>query len=83
MPRKVWKPIIDGKQYTIEVRASGLTGSGELLVDDRIIDTWAASWTGGGTRHFEVAGKPAMLKATAFSYDLIIDGQKRNSVTIP
>jgi len=76
MSRKVWKPIIDGQTHTIEVNASGWSGSGELLVDGKIIDAWAASWTGGGTRHFEVAGKSAILKSTAFSYDLIIDGQK-------
>jgi hypothetical protein len=76
MPRRVWKPIIDGQAYTVEVKASGLSGSGELCVDGKIIDAWAASWTGGGTRHFEVADKPAILKSTAFSYDLIIDGQK-------
>ena len=76
MPRKVWKPVIDGQTHTIEVKASGLSGSGELFVDGKIIDAWAASWTGGGTRHFEVAGKSAILKSTAFSYDLIIDGQK-------
>ena len=76
MPRKVWKPIIDGKEHVIEVKASGLTGSGELCVDGKIIDSWAVSWTSGGTRHFEVASKPAILKSTAFSYDLIIDGQK-------
>ena len=76
MPRKVWELIIDGEEHTIEVKASGLSGSGELCVDGKIIDAWAASLTGGGTRHFEVAGKPAILNSTAFSYDLIIDGQK-------
>jgi len=76
MSRKVWKPTVDGKEYTIEVKASSLLGSGELCVDGRIVDTWAASWTGGGTRHFEVGGKPGILKSTAFSYELIIDGQK-------
>jgi hypothetical protein len=76
MPRKVWKPIIDGQEHTIEVKASGLTGSGELFIDSKIIDAWSASLTSGGTRHFEIAGKPAVLKATTFSYDLIIDGEK-------
>jgi len=76
MPRKVWKPIIDGKEHTIEVKASGITGSGELFVNGKITDTWAASLTGGSTRHFEVASKPAMLKSTFLSYDLIIDGKK-------
>jgi len=76
MARKVWKPVIDGQAHTIEVKASGWSGSGELLVDGKIVDAWAPSWTSGGTRHFEVAGKPAILKATLFSYDLIINGQK-------
>jgi hypothetical protein len=76
MPRKVWKPIIDGQGHIIEVKASGLSGSGDLIVDDKVVDTWAPSWTSGGTRHFEVAGKPAILKATLFSYELIIDGKK-------
>ena len=75
MARKVWKPVIEGKPHVIEVKWS-MFGSGELLVDDRITDAWSVSLTGGGTRHFEVAGKPAMLVSTAFSYDLIIDGQK-------
>ena len=75
MPRKVWKPVIEGKPHVIEVKY-GMVGNGELLVDGRITDAWAASWSGGGTRHFEVAGKPAMLVSTTFSYDLIIDGQK-------
>ena len=76
MPRKIWKPIIDGKEHTIEVKASGWSGSGELLVDGKIVDAWSPSLTSGGTRRFEVAGKPVILKSTAFSYDLIIDGQK-------
>jgi len=76
MARKVWKPVIGGQAYTIEVKASGWSGSGELLVDGKIVDAWAPSWTSGGTRHFEVAGKPAILKATLFSHDLIINGQK-------
>jgi len=76
MARKVWKPIIDGQAHTIEVKSSGLSGSGDLLVDGKVVDAWAPSWTSGGTRHFEIAGKPAILKATLFSYDLIIDGKK-------
>jgi len=76
MPRKIWKPIIDGQEHTIEAKASGLSGSGELYVDGKIVDAWGLSWTGGGTRHFEVAGKPAILKSTSFSWALIIDGQK-------
>jgi len=76
MPRKFWKPIIDGQTHTIEVKASGWTGSGELLVNGKIVDAWSTSWVSGGTRYFEIAGKPAILKATLFSYDLIIDGKK-------
>ena len=74
--RKAWKPIIDDKAHTVEVKASGLSGSGELLVDDKIVDAWGPSFTGGGARQFEVAGKPAILISTLLSYDLIIDGQK-------
>ncbi len=76
MAKKVWKPMIEGKPHLIEVKFNKLIGSGELLVDGRITDAWSVSLTGGGTRHFEVAGKPSMLVSTAFSYDLIIDGQK-------
>jgi hypothetical protein len=76
MAKKVWKPVIEGKPHIIEVKWNIWSSSGELLVDGRITDAWSASLTGGGTRHFEVAGKPAMLVSTAFSYKLIIDGQK-------
>jgi len=34
MPRKVWKPIIEGQEHKIEVKASGLSGSGNLIVDE-------------------------------------------------
>jgi hypothetical protein len=78
MARKVWKPVINGKAHTIEVKLSAWSGSGELLVDGKIIDSWAGSWSGSGTRHFQVAGKSATLKATAFSYNLLIEGQKVN-----
>jgi hypothetical protein len=95
MSRKVWETTIDDKAYIIEVESSMLSGSGELLINGRIVDAWGpsltsdsarrvevtgkpaiTSWTGGGTKHFEVAGKPATLKSTLFSYHLIIDGQK-------
>lgn len=74
--KKIWKPIIDDKEHTVEVKVSILSGSGELLVNGKIVDTWSPSWIGGGARQFEVAGKLAILKSTVFSYDLIIDGQK-------
>jgi hypothetical protein len=60
MSRKVWKPTIDGKAYIIEVESSRLSGSGELLIDGRIVDAWDPSWTTGGARRFEVAGKPTI-----------------------
>lgn len=74
--KKVWKPIINDKAHTVEVKANGLSGSGELLVNGKIVDAWGPSWASGGARQFEVEGKPAILKSTLFSYDLIIDGQK-------
>ena len=75
MARKVWKPVIEGKPHVIEVKYS-IWGNGELLVDGRIIDAWSMYLIDFKARHFEVAGKPAILVGTALSYDLIIDGQK-------
>ena len=72
-----WKPIIDDKVHTVELRLDQWTSRGEVLVDGKIADAWGTTWRGGGTRKFEVAGKPAIIKNGLLGWgDLIIDGQK-------
>lgn len=79
MPHKVWKTTIEGETHVIEVRWEIWTTSGQLLVDNKVIDTWGPSLTGGGTRRFEVANKPAMLQSTHWSYKLFINGKEIKS----
>ncbi len=76
MPKKTWEPVIDGRPHKVEVKWSIWSASGELSVDDKVIDVWGVSLTGGGTRHFTIAQKPAFLQSTATSYNLYIDGKK-------
>jgi hypothetical protein len=79
MPKKVWKLTISDKPHKVEVSWSLWTTSGQLIVDGKVIDAWGPSLTGGGARHFKVAGKNAILQSTATSYDLFVDGQKARS----
>ena len=79
MPHKAWKITIEEKTHIIEVRWEIWTTSGQLLVDNKVIDAWGPSLTGGGARHFEVANKPAILQSTAWSYKLFVDGKEIKS----
>lgn len=76
MARRIWEVVIDGKHHEVMVRWNSWVASGELLVNEKVIDAWGPSLSGGGARRFQLAGKDAILQSTAFSYRLFVDGRK-------
>lgn len=66
MGRK-WIVEIEDKKYVVEAKYGKLglivSGSGEVLVDGKVIDAWGSSFGGLATeRTFEIAGKKATLR---------------------
>lgn len=65
MSRK-WIVEIQDKKYIVEAKYGKLgitSGSGEVLVDGKVIDAWGSSFLGlPKERTFEIAGKKATLR---------------------
>lgn len=63
MSRK-WIVEIEGKNYEVEARygEGSASGSGEVLVDGKLVDVWGASSELPEVRSFEIAGKKATLR---------------------
>ena len=74
--KKIWNVVIAGQQHEVRVRWNSWVGSGEALVDGKVIDAWGPSWTGGGARRFQVAGEDTIVQSTASSYRLFVAGRK-------
>jgi hypothetical protein len=81
MGRK-WTVEVEGKQYVVEARYGGVvtTGSGQLLVDGKVVDTWGGSLSGlPKERTFQIAGKKAILRRTGViqqNLELSVEGGK-------
>lgn len=64
MGRK-WIVEIEDKKYLVEAKYGKLvtSGSGEVLVDGKVMDAWGSSFCGlPKERAFEIAGKKAILR---------------------
>jgi hypothetical protein len=63
MGRK-WIVEIEGKDHEVEARYgdASASGSGEVLVDGKLVDVWGASYQLPEVRSFAVAGKQATLR---------------------
>ena len=78
MPKRKWMfKLYDVDHYT-EVRFSPLWGSGEIIVDDRVVEAWGVHLF-LGDRRFSIEDKECIIRWPApFSNkcDLFVDGQK-------
>jgi hypothetical protein len=76
MPTHSWTISIESEERRISVKTSRWSGSGEIIVDGKIVDAWGSTiWL--GERLFSVGGKDARLiwpGLISFRSELIVDG---------
>jgi hypothetical protein len=75
MPNKIWVTSIDGEAYRVEAKWTSWTGGGKLYVNGILTDTWKSNIGGGLTRFLSIGNKSTVLRATAVSFELDIDGK--------
>lgn len=64
MSRK-WTVEIESTKYLVEAKYGKLvtSGSGEILIDGKVVDAWGSSFLGlPKERSFEIGGKKAILR---------------------
>ena len=81
MSRK-WTVEIEGKKYMVEAKYGKLitSGSGEVLVDGKVVDAWGSSFWGlPKERTFELGGKKAVLRRRGIAnqnLELFVSGER-------
>ena len=75
MPKRGWTLTVEGQSHEVEVYWSRWTNSGQLVLDGGIVDAWGPSLF-GPTKHFQIAGQPAILQPTFTGFDLFVGGKK-------
>ena len=61
MARQKWDVNISGDHHRVEVRTNPWTASGEILVDNQVVDAWGPTLL-LRPRTFTVAGKEAIIR---------------------
>ena len=77
MPKQTWQANVTDEAHTITARWSHWTGSGEITVDDRVVDAWGLT-VNLSQRKFTVAGLEAILRwpgVFASKSELFVDGE--------
>ena len=79
MPKKQWNINVADKLHIVEVKWSGWSNAGELIVDGNAVKVWGSGWWVPREVEFEVEGAKAFLKRRGMfveDFDLYVGGRK-------